>query len=122
MMLQGIASPAQWYKQAKFSEAVQWLGYGHQAARRTWYDFRDRLGECIETLQSQLIQIAIDQQLVDPSVGVQDGTSFAACASRHRMVNEKSPLAARRAPTADCTIARSVRRVPLSLCYGDKLF
>jgi transposase len=90
MMLQGIASPAQWYKQARFNEAVQWLGYGYQAARRTWYEFRDRLGNCIETLHAQLIQIAIDQKLIDPSVGVQDGTSFAACASRHRMVNEKT--------------------------------
>lgn len=90
MMLQGIGSPAQWCEQAKFNEAVQWLGYGYQPARRTWYDFRDRLSKCIETLHTQLIQIAIDQELVDPSMGVQDGTSFAACASRHRMVNEKT--------------------------------
>ena len=90
MMLQGIGSPAQWCEQAKFNEAVQWLGYGYQPARRTWYDFRDRLGECLETLHTQLIQTALDQNLVDPSVGVQDGTSFAACASRHRMVNEKT--------------------------------
>jgi transposase len=90
MMLQGIGSPAQWCKQAKLHEAVQWLGYGYQPARRTWYDFRDRLAQCIETLHARLVQIAIDQQLVDPSVGVQDGTSFAACASRHRMVNEKT--------------------------------
>lgn len=95
MMLQGIASPAQWFKQSKLNEAVQWLGYGYQPGRRTWYDFRDRLGKCIETLHVQLIQNAIDQKLVDPSVGVQDGTTFAACASRHRMVNEKT-LEARR--------------------------
>jgi len=90
MMLQGIASPAQWCQHAKFNEAIQWLGYGYQASRRTWYTFRDRLSECIESLNAQLIQLAINQQLVDPSVGVQDGTSFAACASRHRMVNEKT--------------------------------
>ena len=88
MMLQGITSPAQWHKQAKLNEAIQWLGYGYVPARRTWYEFRDRLGKCIETLHAQYVQFAIDQKLVDPSVGVQDGTSFAACASRHRMVNE----------------------------------
>lgn len=100
MMLQGIGSPAQWCEQAKLNEAVQWLGYGYQPARRSWYDFRDRLGKCIEMLHAEHIQIGIDQGLVDPSVGVQDGTSFAACASRHRMVNEKT-LANRRQLLAD---------------------
>lgn len=90
MMLQGVGSPAQWYKNAKLNEAVQWLGYGYMPARRTWYDFRDRLGKCIETLHADLVKIAIEQKLVDPTVGVQDGTSFAACASRHRMVNEQT--------------------------------
>jgi transposase len=90
MLLQGFGSPAQWHKHAKDSEAVQWLGFGYQPARRTWYDFRDRLGDCIEKIHAQFVQLAIDQDLVDPSIGVQDGTSFAACASRHRMVNEET--------------------------------
>jgi len=88
MRLQGFGSPAQWYKQAKLNEAVQWLGYGYQPARRTWYDFRDRLEKCIESLHAQVVNAALDLRLVDPSMGVQDGTSVAACASRHRMVNE----------------------------------
>lgn len=95
MLLKGIASPARWHEEAKLNEAVQWLGYGYQPACRTWYDFRDRVGDCIEELHEQLIRIAIDQQLLDPSQGVQDGTSFAACASRHRMVNDQT-LAKRR--------------------------
>ena len=83
-------SPAQWYEEAKLNEATQWLGRGYQPARRTWYNFRDRVGDVIEQLHEQLIQRAIDQNHLDPSVGVQDGTSFAACASRHRMVNQDS--------------------------------
>lgn len=90
MILKGIRSPAQWCEQAKFNEAVQWLGNGYTPGRRTWYDFRDRVGKCIEELHAQVVKIAIDRELVDPSVGVQDGTSFAACASRHRMVNEQT--------------------------------
>jgi transposase len=95
MLLKGIASPARWHEEAKFNEAVQWLGYGYRPSCRTWYDFRDRVGDCIEELHEQLIHIAIDQQFLDPSDGVQDGTSIAACASRHRMVNDQT-LAARR--------------------------
>jgi len=82
------SSPAQWHEEAKLNLAMEWLGRGYQPARRTWYDFRDRVGIVINQLHEQLIQHAIDQQHLDPSVGVQDGTFFAACASRHRMINE----------------------------------
>ena len=90
LLLKGIASPARWFEEAKLNEAVQWLGYGYKPSRRTWYDFRDRVGDCIEDLHIQLIDIAIDQQHIDPTVGVQDGTFIAACASRHRMVNDQT--------------------------------
>lgn len=95
MLLKGFASPAKWCEEAKLNEAVQWLGHGCQPSRRTWYDFRDRVGECIDELHAQLIETAIDHQLVAPTVGVQDGTTIAACASRHRMLNDET-LAKRR--------------------------
>jgi len=83
-------SPAQWSEEAKLNEAMRWLGRGYQPARRTWYDFRDRVGDVIERLHEQLINRAIDEDLLDPGVGVQDGTFFAACASRHRMINQET--------------------------------
>jgi len=95
LFLKGIGSPARWCEEAKLNEAVQWLGYGYQPSRRTWYDFRDRMEGCIHDLHAQLINIAVDRQQLDPAMGVQDGTSVAACASRHRMVNDQT-LAARR--------------------------
>lgn len=95
LLLKGIGSPARWFEEAKLNEAVQWLGYGYQPSRRTWYDFRDRMEGCIHDLHAQLVNIAADQQHLDPAIGVQDGTSVAACASRHRMVNDQT-LAARR--------------------------
>ncbi len=88
LLLKGIASPARWHEEAKLNEAVQWLGYGYQPSRRTWYDFRDRMADTIDQLHQNLIRDGIKQGVVDPTVGVQDGTSFAACASRHRMVND----------------------------------
>jgi transposase len=87
--LKGRQSPAVWYEEARLNEAMQWLGRGYQPARRTWYEFRDRIGGVVEQLHKQLVQHAIAQEHVDPTVGVQDGTSIAACASRHRMVNRQ---------------------------------
>lgn len=85
--LKGRQSPATWYEEAKLNEAMQWLGRGYQPGRRTWYEFRDRIGGAVEQLHEQLIQEAIAQGHVDPTIGAQDGTTVAACASRHRMVN-----------------------------------
>lgn len=86
--LKGNQSPATWYEEAKLNEAMQWLGRGYTPARRTWYDFRDRAGKYIEQLHEQMIGRALDEGRLDPTVGVQDGTAIAACASRHRMVNQ----------------------------------
>ena len=86
--LKGRRSPASWEEEARLNEAMQWLGYGYTPARRTWYDFRDRVGSAIESLHTQLVQQAIAQEHLDPSTAAQDGTSIAACASRHRMVNQ----------------------------------
>lgn len=88
--LKGNRSPATWEEQARLNEAMQWLGRGYTPARRTWYEFRDRLGAVIEELNRQLVQLAIDQKHLDPTTAAQDGTSIAACASRHRMVNKET--------------------------------
>ncbi len=57
--LKGRQSPAAWYEEARLNEAMQWLGQGYQPGRRTWYEFRDRLGGVVEQLHEQLIQNAI---------------------------------------------------------------
>lgn len=88
--LKGRRSPATWEEEARLNEAMQWLGYGYTPARRTWYDFRDRVGAVIESLHIQLVQQAIRQGHLDPTSAAQDGTSIAACASRHRMVNQST--------------------------------
>lgn len=88
--LKGRRSPATWEEEARINEAAQWLGRGYTPARRTWYDFRDRLGDAIEDLHQQVVDQAIDQKHLDPTTAAQDGTSIAACASRHRMVNQET--------------------------------
>ncbi|MFN6313277.1 MAG: IS1182 family transposase [Planctomyces sp.] len=86
--LKGRRSPATWFEEAKLNEAMQWLGRGYTPARRTWYDFRDRVGGVVDRLHKQMIQTAIDSNLLDPVIAAQDGTSVAACASRHQMINK----------------------------------
>lgn len=88
--LKGRRSPAAWEEEARINEAAQWLGRGYTPARRTWYDFRDRLGDAVEDLHQQTVHQAIEQEHLDPTMAAQDGTSIAACSSRHRMVNQET--------------------------------
>lgn len=88
--LKGRRSPATWEEEARINEAAQWLGRGYTPARRTWYDFRDRLAGVIEILHQQVVDQGTEQKHLDPTMAAQDGTSIAACASRHRMVNQRT--------------------------------
>jgi transposase len=85
--LKGNQSPATWFEEAKVNDAMRWLGRGYTPPRRTWYEFRDRAGKFIGRVNQQIIARAVEEGLLDPSVGVQDGSAVAACASRHRLVN-----------------------------------
>lgn len=89
-LLLGRHSPATWCAEAGRNICMQWLGRGYEPSRRTWYDFRDRAGRFIEELHEQLVGRAIDSGHADPTTGALDGSSVAACASRHRMVNEET--------------------------------
>jgi len=89
-LLLGHHSPTTWCAEAGRNICMQWLGRGYGPSRRTWYDFRDRAGRFIEELHQQLVVRAIDSGHADPTTGALDGSSVAACASRHRMVNEET--------------------------------
>jgi transposase len=69
-------------------DALHWLGCGYTPSRRTWYDFRDRAGTFIHDLHQQLVSLAISQGHAQASEAALDGSSVAACASRHHMVNQ----------------------------------
>lgn len=86
-ILLGNHSPATWYDEAKRNTSMIWLGRGYKPSRSVWYEFRDRAGKFIQELHQQVVDTAIDQQHLDPSTAALDGSSVAACASRHRMVN-----------------------------------
>lgn len=77
-------------QEARDHDAMKWLGRGYVPSRTAWYNFRDRAARFIEQVHTQIVQRAIDEELVDPTIGVQDGTSIAAAASRHRMINRST--------------------------------
>ena len=84
---QGRTQPVQWMKDLKENKAVQWLVYGIRPSQTTLYEFRDRVQPLLQDLNQQVIRTAIDEGHTDGSCGALDGTTVAANATRHRMVN-----------------------------------
>jgi transposase len=86
-ILDGISSPASWYKHSATRDECRLLGRGIRPGRTTWYEFRDRAGRFIEDVHHQMMQQAIDEQIVQPEECCLDGTFTRAAASRHRLFN-----------------------------------
>jgi transposase len=84
---QGRTQPVQWMKDLEENKAVQWLVYGMRPSQTTLYEFRDRVQPLLQDLNQQVIRTAIDEGHTSGSRGALDGTTVAANATRHRMVN-----------------------------------
>ncbi len=84
---QGRPQPVQWRKDLQENKAIQWLVYGIRPSQTTLYEFRDRVQPLLQDLNQQVIRTAIDEGHTDGSRGALDGTTVAANATRHRMVN-----------------------------------
>jgi transposase len=109
--LQGNGSPAKWYKLATDSKSMQWLIRGIRPSRSCCYNFRDRVGAVIQNLVSQVVTKAVEEGLVEPKMGIQDGTTFRAAASRHRVVNTKTLT--RRQETLVQAIQQDQKGIPI---------
>jgi transposase len=83
----GRPQPVQWMRDLEENKAVQWLAYGMRPSQTTLYEFRDRVQPLLQNLNQQVIRSAIDEGHTDGSRGALDGTTVAANATRHRMVN-----------------------------------
>jgi transposase len=84
---QGRVQPVQWFKDLQENLAVQWLTFGIKPSLTTLYEFRDRVQPLLEELNQQVIRTAIAQGHTDGSSAALDGTTVAANATRHRMIN-----------------------------------
>jgi len=91
-MLDGRSSPSQWFKDVRKNAALRWLGRGIHPSRTACYMFRDRLGNIIEILNKQLVNMICAEEGIVPTTGVMDGTTIRALASRHRLVNIETLL------------------------------
>jgi transposase len=111
---EGHLSPAQWARHLPDHLPLQWLALGIRPSRSACYAFRDRFGFAIDALLAGLIAAAKDQGYVEGKVGVLDGTTVRAQASRHRLLNQLRLLkrleALQEAVTHDaagCEVSRS---------------
>jgi hypothetical protein len=59
----GQRHPGQWYRDTHENYPLWWLGYGIRPSRSCWYEFRDRAGAYVDTLNSQLLHQAVEQEL-----------------------------------------------------------
>ncbi len=83
----GQHSPTQWAKDTPDRRCLLWLGRGIRPSRSRCYAFRDRVGLLLEDWNRQVLQAAVAQGLTTARSGSLDGTTIAACASRHRLIN-----------------------------------
>jgi transposase len=84
----GRPSPAEWCVDLRENLVLQWAGFGIRPARSVCYAFRDRLGPLLERWNQDVVGQAIDGGLTEAAEGAIDGTTLAACASRHRLLNQ----------------------------------
>ncbi len=84
----GRPRPSQWFRDAKENIVLQWAGFGIRPSRASWYNFADRVAPLLEPWNAEVIQLARQQGVTQAERVSLDGTSVAANASRHRLVNE----------------------------------
>jgi transposase len=85
----GQCHPSQWYRDTHESYPLWWLGFGIRPSRSCWYEFRDRAGADVDTLNAQLLHQAVEGGLTTAERGALDGSAVAANASRRRLINQE---------------------------------
>lgn len=106
----GKQSPADWFRDARENDVVKWLTFGLQPSRATCYEFRDRIAPFLDAWNQQVLGEAVEAKLTTAARGALDGSTLAACASRHTLVRDKT--LARREGELDEAIADDERGAP----------
>jgi len=86
-MQTGRHSPDHWASDVRDRRCLQWLGWGITPSRTRCYGFRERLGPLLETWNRQVLGSAVVQGITTARRGSLDGSTIAANATRHRLVN-----------------------------------
>jgi hypothetical protein len=85
----GQRKPSQWYRDTQENIALWWLGFGIRPSRSGWYEFRDRIGGCLDTLNTTVLHQAVAKEITTAKRGALDGSAVAANASRRRLLNDE---------------------------------
>jgi transposase len=107
----GRQSPAQWFRDLRENIVLQWAGFGIRPSRSVCYEFRDRLGSLLDRWNKEVVGQAIDSGVTDAAEGAIDGSTIAACASRHRLLNQERLTA--RIETLGAACEQDGRREPV---------
>jgi len=84
----GRPQPCQWFCDTRENMVIQWAGFGIRPSRTCWYDFADRIAPLLEQWNAAVLQLARQRGVTQAERMSLDGTSVAANASRHRLLNE----------------------------------
>lgn len=83
----GRHSPTQWHENNQVNQALQWAGLGIQPSRTCWHNFFHRIRPCLDELNRQVLAIARREAITTGERASLDGSTVAANASRHRLLN-----------------------------------
>jgi transposase len=86
----GRPSPAEWFRDTRDSDTVKWLGFGIQPSRTTCYEFWERVAPYFDGWNEEVLQSATEEGFTSARRVAQDGTTVAANASRHKLVNQET--------------------------------
>lgn len=82
-------SPAQWARDVRDNQALQWLLFGMQPSRARLYDYRDRLAPFLPAWHAQVLQEAMNRKITTADRAALDGSAVAACAARRQLLNQE---------------------------------
>lgn len=85
----GRCHPSQWVRDVQEHTPLMWAGFGIRPSRTCWYEFADRIAPFLDEWNRQVVAAARRVGLTTATRGAQDGSTFAANASRHRLLNEE---------------------------------
>ena len=86
----GIRPPARWAHNCRFHDELKWLGFGICPSRSRLYHFHQRLGSQLDVWLQEILGLAIARGITPATRTAFDGSTIAANASRHRMLNRKT--------------------------------
>jgi hypothetical protein len=110
----GRQRPSQWFRDTRENLVPQWAGYGVRPSRTCWYNFAGCIAPLLEQWNAEVLAIARQRSVTPAERMSLGGTSVAANASRHRLLNEAT-VAQRRTELENACQADAAERPPPSV-------